>query len=62
MSKQRIIELQKALQIARSALERIQCGHHNAEGLAGQALDDMWPLERKPQLQGLVGHSDRRKS
>jgi hypothetical protein len=48
MSKQRIIDLQKAVSIARSALERIQCGHRDPEGLATQALDGMWKLEPKP--------------
>lgn len=62
MSKQRIVELQKALRVARTALERIQCGHRNPEGLAGQALDEMWKLEPKQQLQTLVGHAPRVRS
>ncbi|WGR74357.1 MULTISPECIES: hypothetical protein [unclassified Bradyrhizobium] len=60
MSKSRIIELQKSLKIARAALERIQCGHRNPEGLATQALDEMWKLEPKQKLQVLVGHDPRR--
>ena len=61
MSKQRIIELQKALKVARTALERIQCGHRNAEGLATAALDEMFRLEPKQPLQGVVGHGARRR-
>jgi hypothetical protein len=57
MSKQRIVELQKSLKVARAALERIQAGHRNPEGLAEQALDEMWKLEPKQQLQGIVGHA-----
>lgn len=56
MSKQRTIDLQKSLKIARTALERIQCGHRDPEGLATQALDEMWKLEPKQSLQGVVGH------
>jgi len=62
MSKQRIIELQKSLKIARAALERIQCGHRNPEGLAGQALEELWKLEQKQPLQILVGHERRPRS
>lgn len=63
MSKDRIIELQKALKIARDALERIRHGHaRNPEATAETALDAMWPLERKQQLQGLVGHERRTRS
>lgn len=62
MSQPRIIELQKALTIARRALERIQCGHRDPEGLATQALDGMWKLEPKQQLQTLVGHAAPKRS
>lgn len=62
MSKQRIVDLQKSLSIARSALERIQCGHRDPEGLATQALDGMWKLEPKQPLQGVVGHAPRPRS
>ena len=52
----RIIELQKSLKIAREALERIKCGSTRAESIAADALDDMFRLEPKRQLQGIVGH------
>lgn len=62
MSKDRIVDLQKALKIARETLEKIKDGHsRNPERDAEDALDRMWPLDRKQPLQGLVGH-DRRKS
>ena len=58
--KQRVIDLQQALRIARSALENIKNGHsRNPEREAEEALDRMWPLERKQPLQGLVGHERR---
>lgn len=60
MSKQRIVELQKSLRIARTALERIQAGHRNAEIVASGALDEMRKLEPKQQLQGVVGHASAR--
>lgn len=53
---QRTIDLQKALSIARKALERIKHGARYPEDIAEAALDEMWPLEKKQQLQGLVGH------
>ena len=60
MSKDRIIDLQKSLKIARDALELIRHGHsRNPEATAEKALDAMWPLERKQQIQGLVGHEKR---
>ena len=56
----RIVELQSALRIARVALETIRHGHSRCpEKTAEEALDRMWPLERKQPLQGLVGHSPR---
>ena len=57
----RIIQLQKSLRIARMALERIKYGHHNAGHIAADALDEMFKLEPKQPLQGLVGH-DRKPS
>lgn len=55
--KRRIVELQKSLKIARDALERIRHGHsRDPEITALQALEEMWKLEPKQQLQGLVGH------
>lgn len=58
--KSRIIELQKSLKIAREALERIKYGTTRAQRIAEEALDDMWKLEPKQQLQGLVGHERQR--
>lgn len=56
-SKERVIELQKALKIARETLEKIKNGHsRDPEADAEAALDRMRPLERKQPLQGLVGH------
>lgn len=59
--KSRVVELQAALKIAREALERIKTGHCRSEPhrVAEDALDRMWPLERKQPLQGLVGHERR---
>ncbi|MCS3690989.1 hypothetical protein [Bradyrhizobium elkanii] len=60
MSKQRIIEMQKSLKIAREALERIHYGTPRAEAIATEALNEIWRLETRQQLQGLVGHTPRR--
>jgi hypothetical protein len=60
MSKQRIVDLQKSLRIARTALERIQHGHSNPENLAAETLDEMWRLEPKQPLQYIVGHAPRK--
>jgi hypothetical protein len=57
MSKQRIIELQKSLRIAKEALERISCGTTRAETVASEALDKMWKLDPKQPLQVIVGHA-----
>lgn len=62
MGKQRVIELQKSLKIARDALERISCGTTRAEAVACEALDKIWRLEPKQPLQGLVGHAPRPRS
>jgi hypothetical protein len=57
MSQQRIIELQKALRVARTTLEKIAYGHaHNPEADAENALDAMRKLEPKAPLQRVVGH------
>lgn len=56
MSKDRIIDLQKSLKVARRALEAIRDGWRNPEAMASDALDAMWRLEKKQPLQGLVGH------
>ena len=58
--KQRIIDLQKSLKIAREALERIHYGTPRAEAIATEALNEIWRMEPKQQLQGLVGHGGRR--
>lgn len=60
--KTRIIELQKSLKIAREALERVSYGTTRAEAIASEALDKIWKLEPKQQLQGLVGHAPRTRS
>jgi hypothetical protein len=57
--KQRIIELQKSLKIARDALERIKAGMTRHQSVAEEALDAMWKLEPKQKLQYLVGHARR---
>lgn len=52
----RIVELQRSLRIARNALERIQAGRRNAESIAEEALEELFKLEQKQPLQGVVGH------
>ena len=54
----RIVELQKALKIARTALEKISNGQYHRDpcGLASEALYEMLPLEKLRPLQGLLGH------
>lgn len=54
--KARIIDLQGSLTIAKRALEKIQYGCHDPEGVAETALDALHQLAPKKQLQGLVGH------
>lgn len=60
MSKERIINLQKQVRIARTALERIKYGTRHEEAVAETALDEMFKLDPKQPLQGLVGHEKRR--
>ena len=61
MSKQRIVELQKSLRVAKTTLEKIAYGHaRNPVADAEIALDAMRRLEPKQQLQGIVGHADKR--
>lgn len=60
MSKDRIVELQKSLKVARDALMRIANGHPRSQRLAEDALTELWKLEPKQQLQGIVGHSSNR--
>lgn len=59
--KNRIVELQRQLKIARDALTKIANGHHrpSPESVAGDALYSMFPLDQKWPLQGLVGHERR---
>lgn len=60
MSKDRIIELQKSLRVAKTTLEKIAYGHaRNPEADAENALDAMRRLEPKAPLQGIVGHAPR---
>jgi hypothetical protein len=60
MSKERIVELQKSLRVARTTLEKIAYGHaRNPEADAELALDAMRKLEPKQPLQGIVGHAPR---
>lgn len=58
----RIVELQRQVKIARAALTRIANGHHygTPERHADAALTEMWPLDQKQQLQGIVGHERRK--
>lgn len=56
MSKQRIIDLQKQVRIARTALERIKAGTTRHQSVAEEAINEMWKLEQKQPLQYLVGH------
>ncbi|WP_448952150.1 hypothetical protein [Labrys neptuniae] len=60
MSKDRIMELQRQLKIARSALERIKYGVVDPQSVAEEALDKLFPLDPKQPLQGLCGHERRR--
>lgn len=57
----KIIALQKALKIAKDALEKIGHGHYRGypDGVALDALTEIQSVEtqaRPPQLQGLLGH------
>jgi hypothetical protein len=58
----RIIDMQKALKIAREALEKIKYGHSRIESakLAENALDEMWRLSAKQPMQALCGHERRK--
>ena len=53
---QRIVDLQKQLKIARAALWTIGSGCRVPESIAIQAIDEIWALDKKQPLQGLVGH------
>jgi hypothetical protein len=62
MSKHRIVELQKSVRIAREALTKIKLTSYDGKTVAtaDEALTEMWKLESKQQLQGLLGHDGRR--
>lgn len=60
MSKDRIIDLQRQLKIARAALDRIKYGVLNPQSVAEEALDKLFQLDPKQPLQGLCGHERRR--
>lgn len=57
----RILELQRQLKIAKEALVKIKGGHRNSHDIADQALYDMMPMDPKYQLQGIVGHGNRKR-
>lgn len=58
--KQRIIDLQKQVRIARDALAKIVTGHHGrAYSIAEQALDDMRPKDKPLPLAGILGWEKR---
>lgn len=57
--KDRIVNLQQQVKVARDALKRIAAGSTRAEWIAEDALDDMWRLDDKQPLQGIVGHARR---
>lgn len=61
MSKQRIIDLQKQVKIARDALGKIVNGHHGRDSysIAEQALDDMRRHDPAPSSSGLLGWEKR---
>jgi hypothetical protein len=62
MSKQRIIDLQKQVKIARDALGKIVNGHAGGRDpytIADQALDDMRRHDPAPSSAGLLGWEKR---
>lgn len=62
MSKQRIIDLQKQVQIARDALGKIVNGRHDwpdAYAIADEALDEMRQHDPAPLSSGLLGWEKR---
>jgi hypothetical protein len=58
----RVVELQRQVKIARTALEKIERGSGNHFEVAATALEKMWPSDRKQPLQVLVGHEKRRET
>jgi hypothetical protein len=58
--KQRIIDLQKQLRVARLALEKIGHGHSQyPEADALTAIDDMMPRDKVVPYDGILGWSKR---
>jgi hypothetical protein len=55
----RFIELQRQVKIAKDALDRIAGGCRDPERVATDARYEMYPLDSKAPLQGLVGHGAR---
>lgn len=54
------IEAEAGLRIARRCLEKIAYGHsRDPQAEANEALDEMFCVEKKQPLQGLVGHGRR---
>lgn len=62
--KNRIVDLQKQVRIARTALEHIkmidESYSNRSVRIAESALDEIWKLDPKQPLQGVVGHERRR--
>lgn len=56
-----IRELRAQVKIAKEALTKIRFGCADADGVAEDALDRMWPHDDKQPLQGVVGHGTRRR-
>lgn len=58
MSKQRVIELQRQVRIAKVALTKVAARANRVDlvMLAENALDEMFKNDPKQPLQGLVGH------
>lgn len=60
-SKKRLVDLQKRLKIAKTTLEGIASGHCSDPHIAAEkALEEMFRLESKQQLQGICGHASDR--
>lgn len=55
MSKDRIIDLQKQVKVARAALEKIRRGAQHPHLIAEEALDAMRPKDKPTPLAGLMG-------
>ena len=56
---QRIIDLHKALKIAKKALDKIRLFSPYPHAIAENALDEIFELDKAQPLQGLVGHKRR---